>query len=106
MKQTYIAHRRWYLSKVILLIEYLKQLKLYDDCMIYVTSEMDDGQAHSSGDVPCMLIGGKNTKLATQTGGKIIRNVGPIGGVLSSFADAYGVPVPYTSGLISGVFRT
>lgn len=106
MKQTYIAHRQWYVSKIILLIEYLKQLNLYDDCMIYVTSEMDDGQAHSSNDVPCMLIGGKNTKLATQTGGKIIRNVGPIGRVLSSFADAYGVPVPYTSGLIPGVFRT
>ncbi|KFI13190.1 hypothetical protein IX95_04380 [Vibrio sp. B183] len=43
---------------------------------------------------------------ATQTGGNIIRDVGPIGGGLSSFADAYGVPVPYTSGLIPGVFRT
>ncbi|AIW22064.1 hypothetical protein IX92_24150 [Vibrio coralliilyticus] len=43
---------------------------------------------------------------ATQTGGSIIRDVVPIGGVLSSFADAYGVPVPYTSGLIPGVFRT
>ncbi|WP_061039462.1 DUF1552 domain-containing protein [Vibrio coralliirubri] len=105
LKETYIAHRKWYVSKITKLIKNLKAMNLYDDCVIYVTSEMDDGQDHSSNDLPCMLIGGKNTRLATQSGGKIVRNVGPIGKVLSSLANAYGVPVPYSNVAIPGVFR-
>ncbi|GLT18580.1 hypothetical protein GCM10007938_23590 [Vibrio zhanjiangensis] len=105
LKSTYIAHRQWYVSKIIKLIEYLKTLNLYDDCILYVTSEMDDGQAHSSNDLPCMLIGGKNTKLSTQSGGRIVNNVGPIGRVLVSLANAYGVSVPYTSSAIPEIFN-
>ncbi|OEF09805.1 DUF1552 domain-containing protein [Vibrio genomosp. F10] len=104
LKQTYIAHRQWYVSKVTRLIEHLKLMGVYDDCIIYVTSEMDDGQAHSSNDLPCMLIGGKNSKLVTQNGGRIIRNVGAIGQVLSSMASAYGVQTPYQSPVINDLF--
>ncbi|WP_061019000.1 DUF1552 domain-containing protein [Vibrio splendidus] len=105
LKATYISHRQWYVSKVVKLIQNLKAMNLYDDCVIYVTSEMDDGQNHSSNDLPCMLIGGKNTRLKTLPGGKIVRDVGPIGKVLSSLANAYGVPVPYSSTVIPEVFR-
>ncbi|NRF27997.1 DUF1552 domain-containing protein [Vibrio coralliilyticus] len=104
MKQTYIAHRQWYMSKVTKLIDHLKLLGIYDDCIIYVTSEMDDGQAHTSDDLPCMLIGGRNTKLKTQEGGRIIRDVGAIGQVLSSFASAYDVPNPYRNSAIDSLF--
>ncbi|MGF1777403.1 DUF1552 domain-containing protein [Vibrio nomapromontoriensis] len=107
----YIQHRRWYLSKVTRLIELLKTMPdtggstLFDNSIIMVTSEMDDGQAHSSSDLPFVLIGGNNTKLATEKGGRLMENVGPIGQILAAYSKAYGVSIPYKNAPLSGLFH-
>ncbi|UJF17790.1 DUF1552 domain-containing protein [Vibrio sp. SS-MA-C1-2] len=108
-KPTYIAHRQWYLSKVLKLIEHLKLQpdtngNMFDNTVIFVTSEMGDGNAHSNRELPVLLIGGNNTRLNTQSGGKIYREVGPIGRILRSYADAYSLSHSYSSSPISGLF--
>ncbi|MDA9556461.1 DUF1552 domain-containing protein [Vibrio sp.] len=106
-----IEHRRWYLSKITKIIEHLKLQpdvngNMFDNTMIFVTSEMDDGSDHSSNNLPVMLIGGKNTRLETQEGGKIFRmpTRTPIGRLLRTYADAYGLNHPYSGTSIPGVF--
>ncbi|MEZ9820098.1 DUF1552 domain-containing protein [Shewanella sp. 10N.286.45.A1] len=110
LKEIYINHRQWYLSKVTRLIDMLKLQpddngNMFDNTIIMVTSEMDDGQAHSSRDLPVLLIGGKNTALNTKPNGHLIENVGPIGQVLKAYANAYGVNTPYQNPPLAQLFN-
>lgn len=114
VKETYIKHRQWYLSCVTKLIDELKKIpdpeiggsSLFDNTIIMVSSEMDDGNAHSSNDLPAVLLGGKNTKLKTVKGGRLVQNsTGNMGGVLRAFSDAYELNAPYQNKPIQGLFK-
>ncbi|AQM21019.1 MULTISPECIES: DUF1552 domain-containing protein [Vibrio] len=114
IRETYIRHRQWYLSSVTKLIDQLKKIpdpevggsSLFDNTIIMISSEMDDGNAHSSNDLPAVLLGGQNTQLNTANGGRLVQNTtGNMGGVLRSFSDAYGLNAPYTNSPIPGLFK-
>jgi len=100
--QDFIAHRRWFMEQFVYLIERMRSIPdaggtLLDNALVFLCTEINDGNLHDHADMPFLLAGGASGQLA---GGRSLDFRGTAGGeneahtkLLVSMANMMGVDI-------------
>ncbi len=98
----FIAHRRWFMEQFVYLIERMRSIpdaggSLLDNSIVFLCTEINDGNLHDHNDMPFLLAGGASGQLAT---GRSLDYRGEAGGeneahtkLLVSIANMMGVDI-------------